>query len=368
MSRLVLGALVLVSACVEGPGSNDRPDGGADGGADGGPSLDGADGGLSDGGVADAGPSCVPAAEQLDWKLKFVSLVDQSGLMCLVDPPGSQEATGMCEQAAAAGAFTGATVPGRARSLIQFLQTNAFRPDMSVAIVSYSSQPRISPFGGAFAGAESQDLLSAARSLQSSLGTFGNLQSGLVATQELIEKDLLTLSDGARRRTRYVVVVLSSGIPSPRCSANDSLMQYATPLRPELVWADSAQIPCNEEPPFGPPDLSVYRFRPGTDLNQTAQLDALADRFHLMEQWYGVPAISLHTRLVISERALNACGAFCAQLLPNRMTMSELRSVGRFVLGNLATRTGGTFVDPGEPANLDLSEFTRMPPATFCDH
>lgn len=366
MNRLVLGALILSCACGCGAAST-RP--GADGGGfgdDAGATTGALDGGLPDGGAADAGPACVPASERLDWQLRILFLVDQSETMCMVDPPGATlDPTSPCELAAAAHwPGGGSTTAKRTQVLLRFLQTNAWRPDMKVAVLPYGRRPWRTP---TFSDVEVQRLGGMVDSLQFELDSFGNLQAGLVAAHETIEKDVLSLSALARQRTRYVLVLLSAGVPSPRCSVNDSLMSYATPAHPELVWADTAPVECSTAPPFGRPELELPEFRVGTDLNQNAQLDAVADRFHQLESWYGIPPIWVHPRLIISEQAVAKCGAGCAGKLPGGMSGPELRAVGSYVLRRLASRTGGTFVDPGEPSNLSLDEFTTMVPATFCE-
>jgi uncharacterized protein YegL len=68
--------------------------------------------------------------------------------------------------------------------------------------------------------------------LQSTLGGSSNLQGALEATKQLIEQDVQNTAASIRARSRYVVVVLSTGIPYPRCSSNDTLATYASASNP----------------------------------------------------------------------------------------------------------------------------------------
>lgn len=180
-----------------------------------------------------------------------------------------------------------------------------------------------------------------------------------------VEADILRLLDAERTRTRYVVVVLSTGVPSPRCSRNDLLMPWASAARPELVWADTDTTFCNDITADIPVWERVTTFEPGTSLNQNSQLFDVTDAFEAMKGWYGA-SVSVHTRLMLSDSSLSQCGALCDGQLQNGLNPQDTRTVGRYVLSELARRTGGTFVDPGEPSNLSLMDLATMEPTTFC--
>jgi hypothetical protein len=365
MRRLVLGSVVVLAACVQGVDGNDA--GGA-GGAGGVGAAGGAGGGaaISDAGpeAVDAGPSCTPASERPDWKLKFVFLFEQSGTMCIADPPGSQESSGFCEQAAAA-INSGSVVPARVRAMNDFLRAVGSRPDVRVAVVPFESNLKgVYPPTG-FARPDDANLQNRVWSLQTELGRHANLQGALEQARARIEYDVLQGSDATRTRTRYVVVVLSTGVPSPRCNRNDLLMPYATAARPELVWADTDTTFCNDITSDIPPAERIMTFVPGTTLNQNSQLFDLADALGAMKGWYGV-SVSVHTRLLLSDSSLTRCGALCDGQLTNGLSPQDSRTVGGYVMGELARRSGGSFVDPGEPSNLSLQDLATMEPTTFC--
>lgn len=359
MRRLVLGSLVVLTvACVQGVDGDDA-------GVVGGPGDGGAT--VADAGHegVDAGPDCTPASERSEWKLKFVFVVEQSGAMCIADPPGSQESAGFCEQAASTVNVTGTTIPARTRAITAFLRAVQSRPDVTVAVVPFETNIRgLYPITG-FARPDDQGLLTRVSSLQAVLGRSANLQTALEHVRARIELDLLSRSDAERTRTRYVVVVLSTGVPSPRCTRNDLLMPFASAARPELVWADTDTAFCNVIDPNSPPTDQISTFVPGTSINQNGQLFDIADALGAMKGWYGVTA-SIHTRLLLSERSFTRCGASCDGVLPSGLNQPDARTVGRYVLGELARRSGGSFVDPGEPSNLDLMDLATMEPTTFC--
>lgn len=360
MRRLVLGSVVvLAAACVQGVDGNDA---GAAGGAGGGVAVV-ADAGTE---VVDAGPGCTPASERGEWKMKFVLVVDQSAAMCIADPPGSQESNGFCEQAAAAANVTGATVPSRVRSMNGFLTALQSRPEASAAVVPFETNVKGAYPAFGFARPADGNLRVRVQALQTELGKHANLQGALAYARTVVERDVLMLSDAERARTRYTIVVLSTGVPSPRCSRNDLLMPYASAAHPELVWADTDTTFCNDLTADIPPYERISTFVPGTSVNQNSQLFDLADDFGAMKRWYGLAGVSLHTRLLLSESNLMQCGAVCDGHLTNGLNVQDTRTVGRYVLSELARRGGGTFVDPGEPANLSLMDLATMEPTTFC--
>lgn len=360
MIRLI-GAVMLA---LLGPGCGravDSRDAGSDGGVAGG-QADGGDGGSS--GEADAGAGCVPLAERGEWKLKFVLLVEQSRTMCMVDPPGAQQSNGLCEQVAAVRP-PGVYKPHRTRALEEFLGSVQSRTDVRVALVPFETRTRGQL---AFAPESSRpfsNVLWSVQTLQTELGQDANLQDALTVAADLIEHDLVGLSDLHRPRTRYVVVVLSTGVPSPRCSADDRLAEYASPSRPELVWADVDAMRCNGS--ATPTDPLGVSFLAGNALNQNSQLQRAVDRLKAMSTWYGGAPITVHARMVLSEASVGSCGALCDGQLTNGLSATDLRRVGTYVMRDLATRTGGTFLDPGEPANLTLMDLAALEPAVFCD-
>lgn len=366
-SRLLRGAgavALVFLACGQLPRATD---GGEGAGGGGGGSVIGPGGGATGGTTAggstetsDAGPPCVPASERPAWKTKVLFVVEASRAMCMVDPPGRELAYGQCEQVSAALGLRGFEESGRVVALRRFLATVKNRNDVETGVVTFRSTGDAVNFAGPSPILLQQTPIESALFDMSALGSDANLERGLTEATSVIENDLLRLTDFARTRTRYRIVVLSTGVPSPRCSANDGLMEYGSTARPELVWADTDPR-CNG----GEATISGFTIVPRADLNQS--LRQVTDRLKLLSVWYRVPEIGIHTRLVLSAESITRCGALCDGQLTLGMNATELRTVGTMLMRQLATTSGGTFVDPGEPSALDLTEFARMEPATFCD-
>lgn len=305
--------------------------------------------------TTDAGTPCTPKSQRDDWPVKVVFVVQNSGMMCVVDPPGSNGTPGFCEQLGLDG---NPTTPGRVRAMRAFLDANRARTNLSVALVTWGLNATVVPFG---APAALDPILP---TLQSRLEGTSNLQAALLATKRLIEADVMQLADSLRARSRYVVIVMTPGVPYPRCSSNDALALYANAGNPELVWADAAGTFCNEPQP----ELLGVPFAAGGDLNQNTQLrQAVADLVAL-DAVYGLGDVRLHTRLVLSANAVTQCGPICQDTI-NGFSPAEARAIGTYTLGQLAQVGQGSFVDPGEPsgleatmASIDTAEFT-----TFCE-
>jgi hypothetical protein len=274
-------------------------------------------------------------------------------------PPGAQESGGFCEFVASFLPGT-QTQPGRITAIRRFFSDNQTRTNVSVAVVSYGTNPSVIPFTPTTSGVPM-----GVAALQSTLGGSSNLQGALEATKQLIEQDVQNTAASIRARSRYVVVVLSTGIPYPRCSSNDTLATYASASNPSLVWADSAgsSTYCNSVMP-GDNDF-ITGFTAGGDLNQNEQLFGLVDGMLELDAQYGLGDVRVFTRLLMNEANLNACGPLCRDLLgPN--SFADSRSMGTWLLTQFAARGQGTFVDPGTPAMLSFSGIDTSEFTTFC--
>lgn len=311
--------------------------------------------------TTDGGEPCTPKSQRGDWPVKVVFVVQNTGSMCVADAPGSTGASGLCETIAPP---TGVTQPARVRAIRAFLDANATRSNVSVALVVFGLNPKVVGFN------TPAELQGPTAALQSTLVGTPNLQGALAATRRLIEDDVASTAQSVRARTRYVVVVLGTGVPSPRCAANDALPMYATPTDPELVWADAPGLAewCNLSQASLPSSQRLDGFVPGSALNQNAQLSDAVDAIIDLDRAYGLGDVRLHARLVFSARAVSACGPICNDLFGG-LTVSQARSVGTFTSSLLALHGQGTFLDPGEPdalevsmSTIDTAEFT-----TFCE-
>jgi hypothetical protein len=308
-------------------------------------------------GTTDAGEPCTPSSDRERWPVRVVFVVQNSGVMCLLDPPGSRPQSGFCEQY---GPTPAGTIPGRISLINRFFADNANRTNLSVAVVSWSASSRVLPFRPVSSGPPPE-----LATQQNTLGMASNLQGALATTRTLIEQDAQGTASTLRSRTRYVVVLLSNGVPFPRCSANDALTSWASPTSPDGIWQDStaAGSYCNEVPPTEADVLD--NFITGGNLNQNAQLFSLVDDLVGLDTTYQLGDVRLHSRLVLNEAHIEACGPICGDVVGG-LPISSVRGAGNWLLTQLALHGQGTFVDPGTPAMLsmqgiDSSEFT-----TFC--
>jgi hypothetical protein len=202
--------------------------------------------------------------------------------------------------------------------------------------------------------------------LQNTLGRASDLQGGLEAAETFMAQDMEATTPELRARTKYVVVVLSRGVPFPRCSANDSLLSYASPSDPSGTWADSfgAQAFCNtgasDEDSL--PD-SLPGFLPGEDRNQNWQLISAVDRIVDLKNRFGVGDVRVHTALLFDSATVESCGAPCQDIAYG----TAGRNIGSYTLEQLALHGQGTFIDPGSPQQLtfdgvDTTEFPHFCP------
>jgi len=336
--------IVLLCTVVAGCGRVAVPEDSLDAGnaAGGVPTMPGGGTGSAGGsaGGGTAGGTCTPKSERDEWPVKVVFVVQNSSSMCVADPPGTG-AGGFCD---AVSGPAGGLPPARVRAIQSFLTSNNGRSNLSVALVTWGLKAATVPFSSS---ARIAPLLPA---LPSQLVSGANLQQALTATRSLIEADVTSASPALRSRTRYVVVLLSTGLPSPRCSANDALPVYANAGRPEGTWGDSSASFCNDT--TGPEILGPMVG--GGDLNQNGQLRQAAANLIALEPVYQLGELRLHTRLVSSPNAIARCGPICADLYGGFLDL-EARAVGTYTLSQVAQFGEGTFVDPGEPANLDAS-------------
>jgi hypothetical protein len=269
------------------------------------------------------GTICTQPPDPSGFPVKVLFLVDQSGSMCISDPPGSQGAPGLCEELVTMGIVpANLTTPARVRAMEQLLAqfqdeiTNQ-GANISVAIVPFatnvqnpypavgSTQGFGTPFGlDGYLGAL-QGQLGKGTDDQGALAYAYSVISGDIAATALANPQLLP-------RTRYVVVWLTDGTPYPRCSAIDNLPVYADPQHPYLIWADSVPDYCNVAGAAG--NDAINGFVVGTDRNQNYQIFSYVDQIMSLKQTYNIGDIRLHTVLLFNQAAVQACGAICEDI------------------------------------------------------
>jgi hypothetical protein len=370
------------------------------------------DGGQDAGGGAGDAGSCTPKSEIANYPVKVLVVVEQSGVMCLLDPPGSQGSSGFCEMADAlvADYLDGGlpTEPARVRALKLLAAASQTQGDVQMALQPFEANTLQSfPIGGGFA-TPNATLDSVVSTLQSTLGKGADMQGALDLAIETLRADMVKTgqSDPATlARTRYVVVVISSGVPYPRCSSDDSLSSYADALHPDGIWADNptlAAMPsdggsgggggpeclgsdcggdggvsicnaaCDPNVPgsclsdilYGLPDGGDAPY-PGGDRNQNAQLTGRVDELVSLGGIYGAAQVQLHTALLYDLQPVIWCGVICSDVFtPNNPT--DMRTASTWLLQQLAMHGQGTFHDMGSPATPDLSWLDTAPATNLC--
>jgi len=311
------------------------------------------------------GRVCTDVPDPTGFPVKVVFLVDQSGSMCISDPPGSQGVAGLCEQFATA---VGIQTPGRVRALQALTQQFATQPNVTVTIVPWDTNvknvwPPVAT-GQRFARPIGIDTY--LQNLQAELGKGTDMQGALAYAYGVIASDIAdtnTTNPQLLPRTRYVIVFLTDGTPYPRCSANDNLSQYADPTHPELIWADSLPDYCNLTDAQG--DDAINGFVAGTDRNQNYQIFSYVDQIMQLKTAYNVGDIRLHTVLLFSDQGVatcNALGLLCQDIYgvypntPPSQYPQAARQVARWLLQQMAARGNGVFqeFDNGDIQNLGL--------------
>ncbi|MBL8920234.1 MAG: hypothetical protein JNJ54_15315 [Myxococcaceae bacterium] len=305
----------------------------------------GAAGGSPAGGGA---ATCAPEPLGPDDRLKLVFVVDQGDLMCVADPPGTGDLPNGCDAVVVP---QGVFQPARTRALLAALDEAALLRDAEVALVAFGTTTVATTFRR-----PTEPLLrSRVTSLQSELAGRSNLQRALRAATQLITTDAQRLGAEARARTRYAVLLVSAGLPTPRCSSVD----VAAPMPPALPgerWPDTpgAGTWCNDPLADTLPG-EREGFVPGGDLNQQWQLGEAVDDLLAVAGQHGLAEVRLHTWQVFHDATAQRCGAACDGFFG--MRTADARATGAFVLDDLARRGRGSFVGNGELS----ASFARVP-------
>ncbi|SEU38042.1 cell-cell cohesion protein MtsD [Stigmatella erecta] len=315
------------------------------------------------------GRVCTAPANPSGFPVKVVLVIDQSGSMCVSDPPGSQEQTGFCEQVGGILLPPGVTEPARVRALKRLVNQFRQQPNVQISIVPFETNvknvwPPVTT-GNRFARPDAS-LDTYIRGLQSQLGKGTDYQGAVGYAYSLIASDINAVSANNPEvlpRTRYVVVFLTDGTPYPRCSANDNLSTYATPDAPDLTWADSSSAGdfCNLLDPDSPD--SINEFQPGTDRNQNYQLFSYVRRLMELKDQYNVGDIRMHTVLLFNQQAVKLCGPICQDIYgtypgtPPAEYPQAAKKVASWLLARFAEIGNGVyqeFNDTGEINNMGL--------------
>jgi hypothetical protein len=312
-----------------------------------------------------SGRVCTSPPDKTGFPVKVIFIIDQSGSMCISDPPGSQESNGFCEMYGTAP--PGVTQPARVRAMHQLLQQFANQPNVQVALVPFETNVNTSrvwpPPGGSHFARPDSSLDSVINSLQAELGKGTDYQGALAYAYGLIASDIEEVSKNDPAllpRTRYVTVFLTDGVPYPRCAGNDNLTQYADDLNPDLTWADVLTDFCNNVTPTDPD--AITGFIQGTDRNQNYQLFSYVDQMMQLKDAYNVGDVRLHTVLLFNQESVTNCGPICQDIYgkyvrwPGPVPVADgpaaAKRIAKWTLEQLAQRGNGVFQEFDDFAGL----------------
>ena len=309
------------------------------------------------------GRVCTAPPDPTGFPVKVVIVIDQSGSMCVSDPPGSQEGSGFCERTDVRSIIPpGVTEPARVRALKRLVEGFSARPNVEVAIVPFETNVKNTwpPQAGSRFSRPLPELASYISGLQAGLGKGTDYQGALSYTYATIASDIVATAEtnpAILPRTRYVVVFLTDGVPYPRCSGNDALSTFASPDAPELTWADSfgAEEFCNLTDP-GPDQITG--FIPGTDRNQNYQLFNYVDQLMDLKQAYNIGDLRMHTVLLFNTEAVRACGSACEQIYgayPGVATAAypeAAKKIAAWTLKQFAARGNGVYQEFNDFAGI----------------
>ncbi len=306
-----------------------------------------------------SGRVCTDEPDLEGFPVKVVVIVDQSGSMCISDPPGSQGQMGFCEMYGTVP--DGVTQPARVRAINRLLDQFEQQNNVTVALVPFETNVR-EPWP-TLAGADSErfarpdgSLRGRVNDLQSQLGKGTDYQGALAYTYALISSDIArteAMNPASLPRTRYVVVFVTDGVPYPKCSANDNLTQYADDLNPDLTWADSLGSGdfCNLIDPEDPD--AITGFVSGTDRNQNYQLFSYVQQIVDLKDQFNVGDVRFHTVLMFNTEAVRNCGPICQDVYgeyvrwPGPVAVPDgpeaAHSIAAWTLQQLAQRGNGVF-------------------------
>ncbi|MBI5543478.1 MAG: VWA domain-containing protein [Deltaproteobacteria bacterium] len=321
------------------------------------------------------GRVCTNPPDPSGFPVKIVFLIDSSGSMCISDGPGSQASNGFCETVGDQLAAMGITTPGRVRALHSLIDRFRNQRNVQVALIPFDSKvSNMYPATG-FTPASDGALPTRIDALQNELGKGTDYQGALAEAYARIDADIQGLVTAGRRgelpRTKYVVILLTDGIPYPRCTTNDADPDpsvYATPARPWGIWRDNPVTFCNplldengdilENPNLDENDQEiVLGFTAGADRNQNYQVFDAADRLSALKDKYNIGEVRLHTIMLLNKEAVNLCGEICMRdvySIPGG-TAEDAARVAEWTLRQIAIKHGnGTFQQFTDMAQIEL--------------
>ena len=190
---------------------------------------------------------CTNPPDPSGFPVKVVLLVDQSGSMCISDPPGSQGTAGLCEQfATAVGDPDAGPGPGAAGAH-RAVRDPAQRPGGHRPL-RHQREERLAPGGHRAALRPAHGIDTYLQNLQAELGKGTDYQGALAYAYGVIAADIADTNTTNRSCCRGPATWWCSSPTERRTPAarpTTTCRQYADPNNPELIWADSLPDYCN---------------------------------------------------------------------------------------------------------------------------
>lgn len=293
---------------------------------------------------------CVPTGR---YPLKVVFLVDTSGSMKFTDPSNKaadavQRCLATCKQIGgldceALCKHNG--LPGRQAAVQQVVGHLKSYADVTLSIIAFDATIQVS-------GGKSEQLLApGAAGLSDALlmlqraDLSTDYQSALSAAKRVIEQDALAEDVATRGRSKYVIVLLTDGMPSPRCQlgcGNDTL-DVGVKID---NWCDVERPKwCKHFNNFGPPNCDMVSWFPAMSApclayNSEVQLLQLVDEIALLETTHGVGEIRLHTALVFDSTLPKSIRDL---IYDPTLTPKQQSAEIELLLKNLAKAGGGVY-------------------------
>ncbi len=320
------------------------------------------------------GRVCTSPPNADSFPVKVVLLVDQSGSMCVSDPPGPQGAQGLCEQALDPSIVPpGTTTPARVRAVQdlvnQFRAQNGAGANVQVVIAPFHTNvAQVWPQATETFQTPDGSIDRFISDLQSQLGKGTDYQGAVSYATRLITDDVTKTkasNPAELPRTRYVVVFLTDGTPYPRCAATDNLPTYAGPYTPEAgPWEDSPELGgpdgfCNLLGTQG--NDAIDGFTAGTDRNQNYQIFTYVDRLMELKQTENVGDIRFHSVLLFNERAVQILGTTAEVIygnydgIPQTGYAAAAKNIASWTLKEMADRGRGIYQEFLDGNILEMS-------------
>lgn len=275
-----------------------------------------------------SGRFCTSPFDRSEFGVKVVLLVENSLSQCAVDPGATPDGgSGACPRLP----LGGPTAAARTR-LIRELQARSMQSAQTSVLF------HLVPFADQQLELRPEDFISAdlalrAQELPADATGASDYEGALTYGLDVIARDLERThqqAPAALARTRYVVVLVGSGLPGARCG-----MGADAPGDLAGGWSSLDATQCAGR------FQGLPRNQPKRLLELAADLQKLGDRYR--------SSVRLHTVQLFDAPGLEACGAACERAQPWRApptgrpwTPREQVETGRALMAALAQAGGGT--------------------------